>query len=130
MTKRGTEQAHRAEDVHLGVEERLGEAAGGVDLRGEVEDRLRTFGEHDRFGGGRRHARDVEPGGGRQVLPAAGREVVEHRDLVPRADEGIDEVAADEAGAAGDEDSHRSSRRCQSRSPPRRRTWRRSFRSS
>ena len=36
----------------------------------------------------------------------AGREVVEHDDLLARRDQRIDHVAADVAGAAGDQDRH------------------------
>ena len=36
-----------------------------------------------------------------------GREQVEHAHLVPLVEQRIDDVGADEAGAAGDEDPHR-----------------------
>ena len=39
-----------------------------------------------------------------EVGPAAGREVVEHADVVASLEERLDEIGADEAGAAGDED--------------------------
>ena len=38
-----------------------------------------------------------------EVLAAAGREVVEHRHLVAPLEQGVDEVRADESGAAGDQ---------------------------
>ncbi len=41
-----------------------------------------------------------------EVLPAAGREVVEHVNVVAALEQSVDEIRADEAGAAGDEDSH------------------------
>src|SRR5579862_208050 len=46
---------------------------------------------------------DVEPG---EVLAAAGREVVEHAHVVAALEQAPDEVGADEAAAAGDEDTH------------------------
>ena len=55
----------------------------------------------------------------REVRPAAGREVVEHADVVAALEQRLDEVRADEAGAAGDEDAlHAAPRR-------RRGSWRR-----
>ena len=44
---------------------------------------------------------------GPMVLPPAGGEIVQRPDLVPRGDEGVRHVAADEAGASGDQDLHR-----------------------
>ena len=41
-----------------------------------------------------------------EVRLAAGGEIVDHDDLVPARDEGIDDVAPDEAGPAGDERTH------------------------
>src|SRR5690606_30885576 len=43
---------------------------------------------------------------GREVVQPAGGEVVEHHDVVAPGQEGVDEVRADEAGAAGDERPH------------------------
>ena len=45
-----------------------------------------------------------------EVRPAAGREVVQHADVVASLEERLDEVRADEAGAAGDEDARHAGR--------------------
>ena len=45
----------------------------------------------------------IEPG---QIGAVAGREVVEHAHLVAPREEGANDVRADEAGSAGDEDPH------------------------
>jgi hypothetical protein len=47
---------------------------------------------------------DVQP---LEIAPVAGGEIVEHTDVVAALDERVDEVRADEAGAAGDESLHR-----------------------
>jgi hypothetical protein len=48
-----------------------------------------------------------------EVLPPARvRELVEHDHLVAAAEEALDEMAADEPAAAGDEDPHHSDPRC------------------
>ena len=57
-----------------------------------------------------RHVLGVQLGAllerGLEVRQPAGREVVDDVDLVAVRDEGVDEVGADEAGAAGDEGLH------------------------
>ncbi len=41
-----------------------------------------------------------------EVVDAAGREVVEHPNLMALVAEGIDQMGAEVAGSAGDEDAH------------------------
>ena len=84
--------ADRAADRHLG---RL--MADGVgSLPGEDPlDRLRV--------GDVGH---VQGHAGREIVGRATRQVVEHRRRVARREQGVDDVAADESGAAGDEDLH------------------------
>jgi hypothetical protein len=51
----------------------------------------------------------VHPGRCREVgeiLATSGEEIVDDDDLVPAVEQGIDQVTADHAGAAGDEDPH------------------------
>ena len=79
-----------------------------VGLGGEVDDGLTAAaGSRDRGGVGDvpRDDLDVDPV---EVPRIPGvRQLVEHDDLVTRCDEALDEVAADEAAAAGDEEAHR-----------------------
>ena len=102
------EQIEAADDVHARVERGIGDGASHRRLRGEMRDRLRSL--------RREHVREprapevhrVEPHRlARQPRRVAGGEVVHHRHLVPGAEEGVDDVRADEAGAARDEDPHR-----------------------
>src|SRR5947207_2808705 len=50
--------------------------------------------------------RDDERDGRIEVRAVAGREVVEHDDVVVPGAEGVDDVRSEEPGAAGDEDAH------------------------
>lgn len=43
---------------------------------------------------------------GGQVRPGSAREIIEHSDLMAGGQQGVDDVAANEAGTAGDEDFH------------------------
>ena len=105
----GRVQEHTGPD-HVRSGERLLvlDRAVHVGLRGEVDDRVAAAGR----------ARDVVGLGDvaleeldllqRQVGAVAGiGELVEHDDLLAGGEEALDEVRADEAGAAGDEDAHR-----------------------
>ena len=77
-----------------------------------MEDRLRTLlGQQSGHGVAVGDARLVEPRAGREraveVLAPAGGEVVDDADVVAALEQGVDEVRADEAGAAGHERAHR-----------------------
>ena len=49
---------------------------------------------------------DLHAAKGREILALAGREIVEHHDVVSFSDEVLDEMRSDESGAAGDEKTH------------------------
>ena len=82
-----------------------------VDLRGQVEDELgRSGGKDLRNGGSVGDVRDAQYRAPfdrlLKVRALAGREIVDHRHTVAAADERIDDVRADEAGAPCDETVH------------------------
>ncbi len=94
--------AHRADDVHLGVVVRPFHGRLHVGLRREVEDRLRAV-EVDALA-------DVALHEGRlrvQVRALAEREIVDDEHLVPARDERIDEIRADESRASRHDCPHR-----------------------
>jgi dTMP kinase len=97
---RRLEDVERAEDVHLGVEERFLHRRADIGLRGEVEDDVRLEGER---------LSDVvldQLGSRIHELPPTGREVIDDRDLVSSREQRVHDVRADEPGASGDERSH------------------------
>ena len=49
---------------------------------------------------------DMQRHAGGQVVPRAGGEIIEHLDVVPRRQEAVDDMAANESGTAGDKDVH------------------------
>jgi len=59
-----------------------------------------------RYNNSERYVDAVQACGGVDVLLTSGGEVVEHRHLVSRGDICVDDVGADETGAAGDENLH------------------------
>ena len=102
------ERGDRAADVDIGVEARIAHRNADVDLCSEVEDGLGPGGIEDPCQPGRvADIRLDQLGAARdrvaQVLAATGREIVHDRDRVATLDQRIDEVRADEAGAACDE---------------------------
>jgi hypothetical protein len=77
-----------------------------VRLGREVDDRFAAC-ARERHVGGLRDVAVVELDLGGQVRAVPGvRQLVEHDDLVPGAEQPFHEVRADEAGAAGDENLH------------------------
>jgi hypothetical protein len=94
--------------AELGAAEVLGGEDRAVDvrLRGEVDDRVAPPGgalDVGRLGDVAVDELEVL----RQVRAVAGvRQLVEDDDLLARREQTLDEVRADEAGAAGDEDPH------------------------
>ena len=89
----------------------VGERQAHVDLRGEVEDRLRARRGDDRLERLRvahvaalQHGAVLERAG--EVALAAAGEVVDDRHLVAALEQRVDEVRSDEAGSAGDEGTH------------------------
>ena len=90
---------------------RVGERAAHVDLGGEVEDRLGRDGDHE-LGerGAVAHVGALEPGARRErageVRLAAAGEVVDDRHRIAAREQRVDEMRADETGAAGDERLH------------------------
>ena len=44
---------------------------------------------------------------GSRLAVVARRQVVDHSDFMPRGAEAVDDMRADKAGSAGDEDTHR-----------------------
>ena len=98
-----------ADEVHLRVIAGVGHRAWDLGLRRVVVDDLRL-----ERGDRALHlvlVADVDPVDlrlGAQVFLAAGAEVVEHCHLVAGRDIGVDDVRADETGAASDENLHRS----------------------
>ena len=82
---------------------RVGDAAPHVDLRGVVQDDVKAALPHERR---RRRRADVqlgEFGPRRHVGPPAGGEVVEHDDVESAREQGVGDVRADEARAAGEQ---------------------------
>ena len=107
MLDAALEEAHRAEDVHPGVEVRLPDRAPDVYLGGLVAQDLGSEPPED--------LREVPPGEDidlvearplGEVLALAGGEVVDDGHLVAAGDEGVDDVGADEAGSACHEGTH------------------------
>ena len=108
------QQPDRAQHVDARVEERIDDRAGDRGLGRDVNDDARL----------RRGEHGVEPGlaqvadvqsrrGGDSLAPARGQ-IVDHVDRVALREETIDDVRADEAGAARDQNLHaRSSSRNQ-----------------
>jgi hypothetical protein len=103
--------AVRAADVDRGVEGRVGDRSAHVDLCRQVKHHLGRR-RRDPFGQRRRIA-DVELdqlGPRRQraveVLAPPGGEVVDHGHLVAPRQQRVDQIRADEAGAAGDQSLH------------------------
>ena len=102
---RRLEHAQRADDVDLGVANRVVDRARVPDARGQVEDDVAALG--GRLGDARRgHVAVDELGVGAEVLRVARGQVVEDDDLVPLGQQQLDEVAADEPCAAGDQCLH------------------------
>ena len=109
---RGLEHVDRALDVDARVGGGVGHRLAHVDLRAEVEDAsgfTRSTSSTHRVGvadvcldelGAAARERAVE------VLAPAGREVVDDGHLVAALEQRVDEVRADEAGAACDECPH------------------------
>src|SRR3954469_11403728 len=108
---RRLEHVRGADDVDAGIPPGVGDRLAHVDLGGEMEDRFGTgllddLGDAVRLADvgtdelGAVAARVVE------VRLAARREIVDDHHVVAAGDEGVDEVAADEAGSAGDERAH------------------------
>jgi hypothetical protein len=98
-------------DVDAGVGRRVGHRLAHVDLGGEVEDHLGPEARDDVVHGLRLSDVDVgERGAVRdrllEVLALAGREIVDHGDLVTAREKRVDEIRSDEAGAAGNECIH------------------------
>ena len=94
--------------AELRAAEVLGAQDRAVDVRlgGEVDDRVAARG-CARHVGRLSDVAVVELDVVRQVRAVPGvRELVEHDDLVAAAQQALDEMRADEAGAAGDEDLH------------------------
>ncbi len=108
---RRLEHVGGAADVDRGVEVGVLDRFAHVDLGGEVEDQLGTRLGED--GADRGVVADVDlgqPGAAREraveVHPTPGREVVEHGHLVATGEQGVDQIRADESGAAGHESPH------------------------
>ena len=104
---RRLEKVQRADDVDLRVVCRVRDGLRHLRLRGVVVDELGPE-SRDRLFDLRLVAKvdavDGLPPGSR--CPRAGAEVVEHGDLVPGRDVGVDDVGADEPGAPGHQNSH------------------------
>ena len=97
------EQVQRAEDVRRGVGRRIGDTYAHVNLRGQMAHDVEPPLSNE---GGRFGAADVEfvkRGCDRHDVATASGEVVDHRQVVTCSDQGVRDVRADEAGAAGDE---------------------------
>ncbi len=103
---RGLEQADRAQDVGARIEERVGDRAAHVHLRGVQVQDLRPLDADQRGGARVLDVELVEARSGIQVVAAAGGEVVDDDHLVARGHAGVHHVRADEARAAGHEDLH------------------------
>ena len=100
---RGTDP-YRSQDVHLGVEDRVLDRPPHVDLRREMEDRVDLLLREEGVEAG---GADVPPDEARLLRDAAKvarGEVVEDDDPVALGEDGVDEVRADEPGAARHED--------------------------
>ena len=105
MAARGLEDGDRREDVHFRVLDRALDRDANVDLRGEVEDDLRTNGVEkvvERLA----DVADVQLGAGVDVLLRAADERVDDGDLVAARDERVDDVRADEPGSSGHDRPH------------------------
>ena len=101
MRPRRLEDVDCADDVHLGVERRLGDRDTNVGLGGEVEARLRLrLRERARDGVRIADVRLDEAGALADVLAPAACEVVEHPDVVAALDERVHDMRADEASSA------------------------------
>ena len=108
---RGLEHVDRADDVDPRVPRRVLDRLAHIDLRGQVEDDVGPRrGEHAAHAPRVADVGLLEAGAPRQraaeVLALAGGQVVDDRDLVAAIEERVDEVRADEAGAAGDQGTH------------------------
>jgi hypothetical protein len=91
--------------------QRVADAAADVDLCGQVVDDLGPRPGHHpgQLRPGQVDLGQLDPPGGQrvgQVLPPTGRQVVDHRHLVPVAGQAVDHRRADEAGTARDQRSH------------------------
>jgi hypothetical protein len=108
---RGLEHVDRAHDVDARVPGRVLDRLAHIDLRREVEDDVGPRrGEHAAHpvrvaDVGLLEARAARERGG-EVLALAGGQVVDDQDLVAAIEQRVDEVRADEAGAAGDQGTH------------------------
>jgi hypothetical protein len=103
---RRLEQGDGAEDVGPRVEERVGHRPPHVHLRGVVVQHVGAL-IADQVGRPRvEDVQLVEPRLRIQVLALSRAQVVDHQHVVARRDAGVDDVRADEARAAGDEDLH------------------------
>ena len=100
------EDVHRADDVDLGVEDGPLDRGADVGLGGEMQDDVRPKLGSERLDGRIADVELVELGAGGEVVARAGREVVDDVHLVPAREQRIDDVGADEAGAACDERTH------------------------
>ena len=105
MAARGLEDVDRAEDVHGGILVRALDRDADVRLRGEVEHGLRPDLVEDVVERLADVALDERRARG-DVLALAGRERVDDDDLVTARGERVDDVGADEAGAACDDHAH------------------------
>ena len=97
------EQAH---NVDVGVEGRQRHALANIHLGGVQTQHLGCKGS-DRGGGhGAAHVGDDEAGARVDLGAKPRREVVDDDDVIAVSDEAVDEVGTNEAGAAGDKNSH------------------------
>ena len=103
---RGLEEVDRAEDVDACVEQRVGDRAADVHLRGVMAQRGRTLVADELDGLRLDHVELVKARLRVQVLALAGREIIDHEHVVAGGDERVDDVRADEPGAARDQDLH------------------------
>jgi hypothetical protein len=102
------DEVQRAEDVDARVEYGVVDAAADVDLGREMRDNVEPILAHQ----ARRLRRDdvqfAELGTPGKVLPLPGGEVVDDDDRMPRREEAVGDVRADEARAARDQYSRHS----------------------
>ena len=107
----GFEDAHRPDDVDLGVEDGPLDRRADVGLGGEMEDDVGPELSAERFDGGVADVELVELGAGGEVVARAGGEVVDDVHLVAAREQRVDDMRADEARAACDERPHCASSR-------------------
>ena len=104
---RSLEHVDQSDAVDLGIEAGLADRPAHRHLRRLMADRIGPCRLED--AGDRLRIDDVgdmqgNPGG--QVVARTTRQIIEHLDMVPRRQEGVDDMTADESGTAGDEDVH------------------------